>query len=146
MTKTNPPKHIVLYADDDPDDLLLVQEAFLQYSANVEMITAENGIEALAYLRSLDAFDPAPCLIILDINMPRLDGKETLKTIRNMDRFKDIPVVLFTTSSSYADRFFAEKYKAGFITKPIEARQMALIADQLVDHCSDQIRMNIKRN
>jgi CheY-like chemotaxis protein len=77
--------------------------------------------------------------------MPRLNGKETLLKIRNMDRFEDIPVVLFTTSTFPLDRSFAEKYKAGFITKPIDMRQMGKIADEFIEHCTDEIKKNIHK-
>ncbi len=144
MTKSLPPKHIMLYADDDPDDLLLVQEAFIHYSERVEIITAANGFEAVAFLEGLKPLDPTPCLIILDVNMPRLNGKDALKEIRQMDRFKDTPVVLFTTSSMPIDSEYARKYGAGFITKPLDNRQMAKIADEFLDHCADEIRKYIK--
>ena len=141
----NSRKHIVLYADDDPDDLLLVKEAFIRYSDSVEVVTAPNGEQAIAYLMGLDPFDPAPCLIILDINMPRLDGKEALKKIRSLQRFNNIPVVLFTTSSYTLDREFASQHKAGFITKPLDVRQIESIADQFVQHCTDEIKKSIRK-
>lgn len=145
MTKSIPPKNIVLYADDDPDDLQLVRDAFTLYSTNVEVVTVRDGTEALAYLKSLGEYDPTPCLVILDINMPRLNGKEALMEVRKMDRFEDTPVVLFTTSSLPLDKTFAERYKAGFITKPIDARQMELITDSFIEHCTEEIRKNIRR-
>lgn len=140
-----PPKHIVLYADDDPDDLMLVQEAFTSYSDNVEIVTARDGFDALSFLQNLSPLDPTPCLIILDVNMPRLNGKETLKEIRGLNRFREIPVVLFTTSSMPLDNDFARKYQAGFITKPLDVRQMSRIADEFLDHCADEIKKNIKK-
>ncbi len=145
MTKAIPPKHIVLYADDDPDDLMLVQEAFASYTNNVEVVTATDGSEALSYLEGLGPLDPAPCLIILDVNMPRMNGKEALKAIRSRERFEEIPVTLFTTSSLPLDKAFAERYKAHFITKPIDVMQMAIIADQFVEHCTDEIKKNIQK-
>jgi CheY-like chemotaxis protein len=145
MTQTNTRKHVVLYADDDPDDLMLVREAFTRYSDNVEVVTATDGEQAVSYLASLDHFEPAPCLIILDINMPRLDGKEALKKIRTLQRFNDIPVVLFTTSSYTVDREFARQHQAGFITKPLDVRQIESIADQFVQHCTDEIKKSIRK-
>ncbi|SHG01508.1 response regulator [Flavisolibacter ginsengisoli] len=145
MTQTNTRKHVVLYADDDPDDLMLVKEAFDRYADNVEVVTTTDGEQALFYLAGLDHFEPAPCLIILDINMPRLDGKEALKKIRSLPRFTDIPVVLFTTSSYTLDREFARQHKAGFITKPLDVRQIESIADQFVQHCTDEIKKNIRK-
>jgi len=144
-TPPTPPKHIVLYADDDVDDLMLVQEAFADYATNVEVVTATSGIEALSYLENLSPLDSTPCLIILDVNMPRLNGKETLKEIRSRERFEDTPVTLFTTSSLPLDRAFAERYKAHFITKPIDITQMSVIADLFVEHCTDEIKKNIQR-
>ena len=144
MTQSIYTKNIILYADDDKDDQQLVQEAFERYASNVKIILADNGVEALDYLNGLLPFEPAPCLIILDINMPRVDGKEALIQIRNMERFAHIPVILFTTSSQSQDKVFAAEYKAGFITKPIDGNQMRLIADVFIDHCSDEIRKAIR--
>ena len=146
MTKSNPPKNIVLYADDDSDDLQLVKDAFDQFSKDVEVITAKDGIEALNYLEEASALDPTPCLIILDINMPRLNGKETLRRIRQMNEYKDVPVVLFTTSSLPMDEEFAQKHNAGFLTKPIDVRQMEIITDRFIEHCTDEIKKKIRRH
>jgi CheY-like chemotaxis protein len=146
MTQSITPKHIVLYADDDPDDLELVQDAFGKYSVNVEVITARNGGEALSYLQNLGDFDPKPCLIILDINMPVLDGKEVLERIRQREAFESIPVVLFTTSSMPMDKSYAKHLNAGFITKPIGIKQMEMITDQFISHCTDEIQEKIRRS
>jgi CheY-like chemotaxis protein len=145
MTKSIPPKNIVLYADDDIDDLQLVQDAFLNYTNNVEVITVTDGIKALKYLESLTQFDPRPCLIILDINMPRLTGKEVLIELRNTEHFKDTPVVLFSTSSLPQDKEFARRLNAGFITKPIDLRQMEIITSEFIEHCTEDIQKQIRR-
>lgn len=139
-------KNIVLYADDDIDDIQLVRDAFYKYSNNVELITVEDGLEALAYLKNLSVDDPLPCLIILDINMPRMDGKEALMKIRELKRFEDIPAILFTTSSQPRDKDFANKYNSGFITKPIDVTQMNIIAGKFIEHCSDEIQKEIRRH
>lgn len=146
MTKEATPKNIVFYADDDIDDLELVQEAFANYAHNVAVVTATNGLQACSYLQSLNENDPSPCLIILDINMPLLNGKDVLKRVRAIPRFDSIPVVLFTTSSSPLDREFARKYNAGFITKPLDVSQMETIADLFIEHCSDEIKKNIRKH
>ena len=96
MTNEVSARNVILYADDDQDDLMLVKDAFNRYSTNIEVVTVENGSEALSYLNNLSEIDPVPCLIILDINMPLLNGKEALKEIRVMERFKHTPVVLFS--------------------------------------------------
>ena len=145
MTKLPQPKNIVLYADDDPDDLELVQDAFFRYAQNVDVVTAGDGQRVLSFLRGLGEEDPAPCLIILDINMPGLNGKETLRHLRSMDRFELVPVVLFTTSSMPGDRTYAEQYGAGFVTKPLDLAQMEVITELFIDHCADEIKKNIRR-
>lgn len=145
MTQSLPPKSIVLYADDDPDDIELVHQAFSEYAQNVEIITFEDGIELLNYIQALDPFQPAPCLVIIDINMPRLDGKETLRRLRKLEGFSDIPVVLFSTSTLPMDRDFAKHYNAGFITKPLFMQQINLIIDQFIEHCTDEIKKIIKK-
>lgn len=143
MTNEMSVKNIVLYADDDIDDINLVREAFFNYSPDIELITVADGLEALSFLKNLSVEDIAPCLIILDINMPRMDGKEALIKIRQMKRFENIPSILFTTSSQGRDKDFAEKYNAGFLTKPIEYTQMDLIANKFIQHCADQNNKNI---
>ncbi len=145
MTKSISPRNIVLYADDDSDDLELVISSFEQYSNNVEVITFRDGTEILEYLDKLTSLDPKPCLIILDINMPLLNGKDALVKIRNMSGYESVPVVLFSTSSQPSDGTFAKKYNAGFMTKPLEHAQMRIITDQFIDHCSDDIRKNIRK-
>ena len=145
MTKSITPKNIVFYADDDPDDLQLVQDSFAQYAKNVEVVTATDGSQALSYLDNLSELDPIPCLIILDVNMPVFDGKQVLTRLRQKERFQDVPVVLFTTSSQPLDQHFASRYNAGFITKPLSMHQMEIITDQFIDHCTEEVRKKIRR-
>lgn len=145
MTKSISPKNIVLYADDDPDDLALVREAFSAYASSIELLTFKDGVQVLSYLDKLSPFDPVPCLVILDINMPKLNGVDTLKRLRQMEKLEEVPVVLFTTSSVDKDKAFAAKYKAGFLRKPIDASQMVMITNQFIDYCNDEVKRNIRR-
>ncbi len=145
MTDTTPPKHLVLYADDDKDDLKFVEDAFTEHTQNVELVTVENGVEALKYLNSLSVLDPNPCLIILDINMPLLNGKQTLQKIRQMERFKNVPIVLFSTSSMLQEKNFAHQHAAGFVTKPLSTEQMKMITDQFIEYCDEEVKKNIRR-
>ena len=144
MTNSTTERNIVFYADDDLDDLELVRDAFAQYSTNVEVLTATDGGKALSYLSNLKKYDVLPCLIILDVNMPVINGKETLLRLREIEHYQDVPIVLFTTSSQPIDKNFAQKYNAGFITKPIDVKQMEVIADQFIEHCSEDVRNKIK--
>lgn len=145
MTKSLAPKHIVIYADDDPDDIELVEDAFKRYASNVEVITFRDANQALSYLKNQTDLDPLPCLIILDINMPLMDGKEALVRLRHLERYKATPVVLFTTSSLHLDKAFADRYSAGFITKPLGYDQMEVITKQFINHCSEDTQKKIKR-
>ena len=144
MTKSLPPKHLVLYADDDVDDIAFVKEAFEEYSSLIELIAFKEGGELLHYLEKLTPMHPQPCLIILDVNMPGLDGKQTLQQLREKEDFKTIPVVLFTTSTLPSEMALAKSLGAGFVTKPLHARQISMIADQFIEHCTDEMKQRFK--
>lgn len=144
MTTFGLPSNIVLYADDDPDDLELVKDSFKRVACRVEVITFDNGSATLSYMQQYSREDPLPCLVILDVNMPFVNGKETLKCLRDMERFRSVPVVLFTTSSHLSDREFARQYGAGFITKPVELKPMECIAEQFMEHCTEETRRQLR--
>jgi CheY-like chemotaxis protein len=136
-------KGLVIYADDDPDDLFLVSEGFLEHAPQVDLITVRDGAELFDCLQTLEATHQTPCLLILDINMPRITGKEVLRQLRQMPRYEDLPVVLFTTSSSPQDIDFAESYNAGFMTKPGNFTDIAAIIEQFFHQCSEEIRKQL---
>lgn len=145
MTQSLPPKSLVLYADDDPEDIELVSEAFQSFAQNVELLTFPDGIELLNFIETIDPFHASPCLFILDINMPRLDGKETLRRLRRIESFAEVPAVLFSTSSLPSDASFARNFNAGFVTKPLHTNQVHMIIDEIIEHCSDEVKKNIRR-
>lgn len=138
-------KYQIFYADDDSDDIYLVRESIKKYAENVELISFENGLDLLVYLKRQPKAS-YPCLIMLDINMPFMDGKETLQEIRKVPSFEVIPVIFFSTSSQPVDRMYAAKNNAGFITKPIDYLQMDLIAGQLIQSCTDEVQKRIIRH
>lgn len=113
-------KNKILWADDDPDDLALVREIFYEYSydANLEIEEVHNGKQVLDYLYCIRSQAELPSLIILDINMPLVDGKQVLATIKNAPALRAIPVIVFTTSNSSIDKLFCKKYQVDMITKP----------------------------
>ena len=99
---------VVLMAEDDADDRLLAQDAFTECQVPHELLFVENGEELLDYLhRRGDYTDksrsPRPTLILLDLNMPKKDGREALREIRADPNLRRIPIVVFTTSSADAD-------------------------------------------
>jgi CheY-like chemotaxis protein len=145
MTQSLPQKHFVIYADDDQDDLDFVKEAFSKYSRDVEVLTFGNGSTVLSYLSSLSPFEPAPCLIILDINMPLIDGKEVLTRLRQSEVFESVPVILFTTSSLPKDKRFADEHKASLVTKPLSVQHMQAVTDRFIDHCTEEVREKIRK-
>jgi CheY-like chemotaxis protein len=138
-------RDIIIYADDDQDDIDLVRDAFFQHSSIIDLITFSNGSQVLQYLNGLNNDEPLPCLIILDVNMPGIDGREVLKEIRNTQRFKHLPVVMFSTSNAPLDIEFATQYGAGFITKPLNLAEMELIKEQFIDHCSVELQNKIRK-
>ncbi len=115
----------ILLADDDPDDRLLVRDAMTESGWSGELHCVENGEELLDYLRRRGKYQapgaaPRPGLILLDLNMPRKDGREALQEIRNDPSLRRIPVVVLTTSK--ADTDIARLYELGansFIAKPV---------------------------
>ena len=145
MTKSLPPKSLVLYADDDTDDLALLREAFSDYTHVIDLLTFHSGVELLHYLEQLSSLQPAPCLIILDINMPRINGLEVLKQLRSKNGYEDIPVVLFSTSTLPSEAAHAQSLNAGFVTKPLVSSQIHQIVDTLLAHCNDEVKQRLYR-
>jgi CheY-like chemotaxis protein len=137
------PKHIILYADDDQDDQLLIKQAFQKYDNSIKVQSAFNGEEALTQLNNLDAQQLHPCLIILDINMPKMNGKEALVKIRQSEKLKNIPVVLFSTSSGAMDKAFAKKWDAEFFSKPLNYPDLISIAREFVKHCNFEVSRKV---
>jgi len=109
----------VLCVDDDVDDQMIVTDTIQEIDSSIEVITALNGVEALEILEKTKNTNDLPCLIIMDINMPLMDGKQTLVEIKKDRDLDGVPVVMFTTSSSQLDVAFCEQYGVDFITKPI---------------------------
>src|SRR5687768_15990127 len=109
----------IICVDDDPDDLQLLKEAIETIDPTFKIIQAQNGEEGLALLHKLQAQNILPCLIILDINMPKMDGRQTFQMIRAEEHFSSIPIVIFSTSSSPLDKMFFAKKNVEYFTKPI---------------------------
>ena len=135
MTKSISPKNIVFYADDDIDDLLIVSEAFLKHTASLKVIHASNGLDALHLLHKMAEQHNLPCLIILDINMPVMNGRETLKKIKAIDRYRNIPIVMFSTSINKTDQELAANMGADYVIKPMDFQQLEKLAAEFIEKC-----------
>ena len=115
----------VLYAEDDLDDQFLLKEAFEENNILNPLQVVNDGTEVLDYLNNEGRFTdakeyPLPGLILLDLNMPKMNGAETLEKIKNNKDFKNIPVIVLTTSKAEED--IISSYDLGvnsFITKPV---------------------------
>ena len=111
-------KHNILIVDDDADDREIIKDAFTSSIEEQEYTFLENGDKLIEYLEN-NEFDRLPALIMLDLNMPGKDGRETLKEIKNNKRYHQIPIIVFTTSSSQRDKTTSYDLGANcFVTKP----------------------------
>lgn len=128
---------IILMADDDPDDVFLVQAAFKKSRLANELHVVKDGVELMDYLKGREPFAdrtlaPRPHLILLDLNMPRKDGRQALKEIREDPELRNIPVVVLTTSKAQEDVLHSYGDGANsFITKPVSFDSMCGVIGNL---------------
>src|ERR1700720_505287 len=112
----------VLLVEDSPGDVRLTREALKDAKVHLNLHVASDGVEAMAFLKREGAHGnaPRPDLILLDLNLPRKDGREVLTEIKESPTLKSIPVVVLTTSSSEADILRSYQLHANcYITKPV---------------------------
>jgi CheY-like chemotaxis protein len=124
----------ILYADDDLDDKTWVSEAsqLLDYSLDIDFV--ENGREVFEYLKN---YLELPALIVLDLNMPELDGRQTLQKLKTSPKYKDIPVVIVTTSSNKIDMEICSRLGASlYLVKPDSHSEWQQIVKNLVPYIS----------
>src|SRR3984885_11479980 len=112
----------VLLVEDSPGDVRLTREAFKDAKVHINLHVASDGNEAMAFLLRKEGYAsvPRPDLILLDLNLPKKDGKEVLTEIKESPTLKSIPVVILTTSASEADILRSYRLHANcYITKPV---------------------------
>jgi CheY-like chemotaxis protein len=126
----------IVCVDDDPDDLMLLRQAIEVIDSERQVLEARDGIDALQLLYQMKGRSELPCLIVLDINMPRLDGKQTLVAIQKDQALSSIPVVLFSTSNSPLDKTFCEAKHVELLTKPFDFKTLYLTANKLLSYCA----------
>ncbi len=126
----------ILLVDDDPDDLMLLKEAIISLSNNYQISEAGDGRTALNLLKEAKKiFGGIPCLMVLDINMPVLDGREVLAIVKSDEELKKLPVVVFTTSSNPRDINYCRQFNVDLITKPSSITALEEIAKRMITYC-----------
>jgi CheY-like chemotaxis protein len=134
----------VLLVEDSPGDVRLTREAFRQANPTIIMHVATDGVEAMDFLlqEGAHALSPRPDLILLDLNLPRMDGREVLARIKSDDGLKTIPTMILTTSQSDVD--IAKAYQLGancYLTKPVQLDAFDNLVASIVDFWVTKVRL-----
>jgi CheY-like chemotaxis protein len=122
---------IILYAEDDQDDFESVREAMLQITDRFSLVHAKNGEEAIRYLENSTS-DTLPSLIVLDLNMPIMSGKDTLVWLKAQTDFRNLPVMVFTTSSREEDVKLCQGHGCTFFRKPTLYRDLLHVVQMML--------------
>jgi CheY-like chemotaxis protein len=132
------PEHVeiidVLLVEDDPGDVLLIREAFADNKVRNRLHVVSDGVEAIDFLRRQGphADAPTPDLVLLDLNLPRKDGREVLAEIKTDDELQQIPVVVLTTSKAEEDVLRSYKLHANaYVTKPVDFDRFIEVVRQI---------------
>ena len=128
---------VVLLVEDEPADVHLTRMAFNKSRLLVQLCDVGDGVEALAFLRQQAPYQdaPRPDIILLDLNMPRMDGKTLLQHLKQDDDLKQIPAIVLTTSEAESD--IVDTYNlgcAGFVTKPVDLVQFLQAIQNVEDY------------
>jgi CheY-like chemotaxis protein len=124
----------VLLVEDDPGDVLMTREAFEEHRVKNRLQVVSDGVEALAYLRHEEPYTDAvlPDLILLDLNLPRRDGRQVLAEIKNDESLRHIPVVVLTTSQRDEDILRSYQLHANaYVAKPVDFDQFIKAVQQI---------------
>ena len=135
---------VILLVEDDPADVELTQYTIKKSKVLIDLQVVRDGVEALAFLRREGQYAeaPSPDLILLDLNMPRMDGRTFLSEIRADDNLKAIPVVVLTTSQT--DEDILKSYQLGancFVTKPVGLAEFTRVVDAIEDFWFTIVRL-----
>ncbi len=137
----------MLCAEDDPDDRMLMRDAIAECDFLDGVQFVDDGADLLAYLRRQGSYadperSPRPGIVVLDLNMPRVDGREALRQIKGDPDLRSIPVVILTTSSAPSD--IATTYQFGassFITKPSSYSELVNVVAELRRYWFETVRL-----
>lgn len=133
-TETKPIE--ILLVEDNPGDVRLTIDAFKEGKVSNNFSVVEDGIEAMAYLRKEGKYTNAkrPDIILLDLNLPRKDGREVLVEVKNDEKLKRIPIVVLTTSKADEDIIKSYNYHANcYISKPVDLNEFLRVVKIIED-------------
>ena len=134
----------VLLVEDDPGDVLMTREAFEDNKVQNRLAVVPDGVTAMEYLRKQGEFEsaPTPDLVLLDLNLPRMDGREVLAALKDDPQLRSIPVVVLTTSEAEEDvvRSYALHANA-YVTKPVDFDQFINVVRQIDDFFVEVVRL-----
>ena len=134
----------VLLVEDDPGDVLMTQEAFAENKVANRLTVVSDGVEALEYLRREGAHAEAatPDLVLLDLNLPRMDGREVLAAMKQDADLRRIPVVVLTTSEAEEDVLRSYSLHANaYVTKPVDFERFIDVVRQIDDFFVQVVRL-----
>jgi len=136
MTEANLNVVDVLLVEDDPGDALMTKEAFEHHKIRNVLHVVKDGVEALEFLRREGRYTdaPRPGLILLDLNLPRKDGREVLAEVKGDPELRSIPVVVLTTSEAEEDILRSYSlYANAYVTKPVDFDRFIEVVRQIDD-------------
>jgi CheY-like chemotaxis protein len=134
----------ILLVEDDPGDVLMTREAFEDYKLRNQLHVVNDGAEAMAFLRQEGdhADKPRPDLVLLDLNLPRMDGREVLEAIKSDPNLASIPVVVLTTSEAEDDVLRSYSLHANaYVTKPVDFERFIEVVRQIDDFFVTVVRL-----
>jgi CheY-like chemotaxis protein len=134
----------VLLVEDSPGDVRLTQEAFRDANSSIRLHVAADGVEAMVFLRHegphVDA--PRPDIILLDLNLPKMDGREVLAHIKEDENLKTIPIVILTTSEAEADILKSYQLRANcYLSKPVQLDEFERLVKSINDFWLTDVRL-----
>jgi chemotaxis family two-component system response regulator Rcp1 len=139
----------VLLVEDSPGDVRLTQEAFRDADMSIKLHVASDGVEAMAFLRQEGAHANAqrPDLILLDLNLPKMDGREVLAQIKGDGSLKTIPTVILTTSESEADIVKSYQLQANcYLSKPVQLEAFEKLVGSINDFWLTKVKLPRQRH
>ena len=138
----------VLLVEDSPGDVRLTQEAFRDANMLIHLHVAADGVEAMSFLRREGSHGdaPRPDLILLDLNLPRMDGREVLAHIKADDGLRTIPTVILTTSEAEADIVHSYELQANcYLSKPVQLEAFEALVKSINDFWLTKVKLPQKR-